>query len=199
MAIINARVIKLIVAIAIPAGMVWGFMSAQKHADKEIAEFHTNQTADPTKQNVEIKGYELKEVDDQNNVRWQLKADLGTRDNNTHMVNLTGITVEYYKDGQVKMKLSAPTGEANEQTNHVKLASSSGHRVVAEGDGGKTHMETSSLELSKNNQFIATDGVNINLPGVAKISGNRAEGNINISELNNFKIIGNTHAEIVVN
>lgn len=199
MAIINTRVIKFIVAIAIPAGMVWGFMSAQKHADQEIRQFQTKQNEDPTKQNVEIKDYELKEVDDANNLRWQLKAETGTRDTNTHLVNLKGIIVEYYKDGQIKMKLSAPIGEANEQTSHVKLASNNGRRVVAEGDGGKTHMETSTLELSKNNQFIAQDGVNINLPGVAKISGNRAEGNINISELKNFKIIGNTHAEIVVN
>lgn len=174
-------------------------MEAQRNADIEVKKFKAEQAAHPNKDNVTIHGYELKEVDDHNQVRWQLKAKTGTVDAKTHLVNLDGIIVEYFSGPEIKMRLTAPTGEANEQNRYVKLSTQNGQRVVAEGNGGKTRMETSVLELSKNNRFIATDGVNINLPGVAKISGNRAEGNINFSELNNFKIVGNTHAEIVVN
>lgn len=193
------RIIKYLIAFAIPVGIVWGFIYAQKEADRQIADFHKDIDKNPHRDNVTINGYVLKEVDDNNQLRWQLKADKGAMDTKTHLVNLTSIVVEYYKGPELKMRLTAPTGQADEANKYVKLSTQNGKRVVAEGDGGKSHMETSILELSKNNRFIASDGVNINLPGVAKISGNRAEGNINISDLNNFKIIGNTHAEIVIN
>lgn len=193
------RIVKFTLALSIPGLLVWGFLGAKKDAERQIKDFKQEQSAKPQSDSVVINGYELKEVDDQNQLRWQLKAKRGTIAAKSHLVNLEGIIVEYFNGPEIKMRLTAPTGEANEENKYVKLSRQNGQRVICEGDGGKTHMETSILELSKNNRFIASDGVNINLPGVAKISGDRAEGNINFSELNNFKIIGNTHAQIVVN
>ncbi len=192
-------IVKILIALSVVVGLVVGFIYVQKDANQQIKAVKKDIDENPNKDFVTITGYELKEVDDQNHVRWQLKAKQGTVNSQTHLVNLEGIVVEYFNGPEVKMRLTAPTGEANEEDRHVKLSRQNGQKVIATGDGGKTHMETNILELSKNNRFIASDGVNINLPGVAKISGNRAEGNINFSELNNFKIIGNTHAEIVVN
>jgi len=51
------------------------------------------------------------------------------------------------------------------------------------------------LELEKKNQFKATGGVNIAM-GVAKVTGNYATGRFGKKELEDLKIIGNTHAII---
>jgi hypothetical protein len=51
------------------------------------------------------------------------------------------------------------------------------------------------LELEKKNQFKATGGVNIAM-GVAKVTGNYATGRFGKKDLEDLKIIGNTHAII---
>ena len=57
-------------------------------------------------------------------------------------------------------------------------------------------METSRLELTKKNGFKATGGVNIVWSGVAKVTGDYATGVFGKKELEDLKIIGNTHAII---
>jgi hypothetical protein len=46
------------------------------------------------------------------------------------------------------------------------------------------------------NQFLASGGVNIIWPGVAKVTGNEATGSLKSTDLKNLTIKGNTHAAI---
>jgi hypothetical protein len=68
--------------------------------------------------------------------------------------------------------------------------------VEAEGEEGKVKLTAKKIELNKKNQFQATGGVNIIWPGVAKVIGNLAEGVLSSGNLDNVKVIGNTHALI---
>jgi hypothetical protein len=96
------------------------------------------------------------------------------------------------------MRLEAPFGSADQQTKYVKLEGGKKGRVVAEG---QNNMKLSSavVELIKKNEFLASGGVIIDWPGVAKVSGDSASGLTDMSSgPKNFKVVGNTHAEIVM-
>jgi hypothetical protein len=99
----------------------------------------------------------------------------------------------------MKMRMIAPYGTANQTTKFVKLKGDKGQPVVAEGDGGKSKFECGYMELTKKNQFVASGGVIIDWPGVAKVSANSATGSTQMAEgPKDLKLIGNTHAQIAV-
>lgn len=199
-AIFNKGTIKLLVALAIPAAITWVFLYAQQEANREVEEYKQEQKDNPTTERVTVNNYELKEVDDANRIRWQLVAAEGILDQNSQQVMLKDVKVEYYDPTtrELKMRLIAPAGEAHESNRYVKLSGGPGGKVIAEGQGGKARLESKTVELTKKNRFTATGGVNIILPEVAKVQGDRAEGTFDSADLSNFKIVGNTHAEITV-
>ena len=92
------------------------------------------------------------------------------------------------------MKLTAPVGLANELSRMIVLKGDNGKKVVAEGTDKSARMETQRLELTKKNQFIATGGVNIVWPGVAKVKGDKAEGTMANATIDHFFIRGNTRS-----
>lgn len=186
---------KLILALSILGGIVGLLYYAQWSATIEEKNFKAQRDANPTASNIAFTNYELKEVDDANHVRWILNAKTGTLIKDTKDVNLSGISMKFLDGDAVKMMISAPVGRANTETRHVELSSGQGQRVIAEGEEGKSRMEMEKLELEKKNQFKATGGVNIAM-GVAKVTGNYATGRFGKKELEDLKIIGNTHAII---
>jgi LPS export ABC transporter protein LptC len=194
---LNRRVLKLILALAIPIVIAWFFIYSQQQATVEVAKYKEEQKANPTSSGIEINNYALKEVDDHNRIHWQLIAKKGSLAPDNKDVKLDEVKVEYYDAGQLKMKLVAPRGEANEATHYVKLLSANGKGVVAEGDGGKNKFRAAVIELIKKNQFLASGGVIIE-SGEAKVTGDQANGTLDMTGPKNFKIIGNTHAEIAV-
>jgi len=144
-----------------------------------------------------VEDYSLKEVNDANKVKWQLHAKSGVVDPVTKDVSLETVHVDYYDEaGALKMRMTAPTGIANENTKMTKLLSSKTQKVECEGEGGKAKLLAYQVELKNKNQFLATGGVNIVWPGVAKVNGSQAEGSLKNTDLKNFKIVGNTHAWI---
>lgn len=186
---------KLVLALAI-LGIIVGLMFyAQKQAEKEEKEYEANRKANPTADKISIDNYNLSEVDGENKVKWKLTAKSGVfeKDKNVH---LTDIVMQYFDGDQVKMQVSAPIGVANEDSREVKLDSTSKQPVVAEGEQGKSRMETKRLELTKKNGFKATGGVNIVVAGVAKVTGDMASGVLGKADLDGFKITGHTHAII---
>ncbi len=191
--------VKLLLALSIPAGIGWVWWASQDMANKEIEEYKTEQKANPASERVTVENYELKEVDDSNQIRWQLTAKEGIADQGSQVVTLKDVKVSYFdpKTHELKMSLAAPSGEAHEQDRYVKLTGNDGGKVIAEGQGGKARLEARQVELTKKNHFTATGGVNIIWPEVAKVSGNTATGTMDSANLQDFKIVGNTHAEIV--
>jgi hypothetical protein len=168
---------------------------------EEWKHYKTEQVQNPTTQQPVIHNYAMKEIDGANNIRWQLKAKQGQFMPNGQDVQLSYVTVEYYDAATkaMKMRLIAPSGFANTATKYVKLNGDSHQKVEADGEGGKSKLLAETVELTKKNQFNATGGVIIDWPGVAKVSGNSATGSTNMSAgPKDFKIIGNTHAEISV-
>ncbi len=199
--VFNRGVLKLLLALAIPASIAWFFLYSQQQADKQISDYKKEQKANPTTDRVIIKDYGLKEVDDSNHIRWQLLAAAGVVSPDNQNVTLEDVKVEYYDSATkaLKMRLIAPTGTANQSTRYVKLTAPDGKYVIAEGEGGKSKFQSKVVELIKKNQFLASGGVIIDWPGVAKVSGNSASGSIDLAAgPKNFKIVGNTHAEIAV-
>ena len=76
--------------------------------------------AHPTTKHIVEKDFELKEVDDNNHVKWRPLAESGEMSDDNKSANLTKVTVEYFDaaDGKtVKMRLVAPQGVADESTN----------------------------------------------------------------------------------
>lgn len=189
-------VIKFVVALAIPAGIAWFFIQSQEKARIEVENYEKEQKLNPTVESVVIKDYELKEIDDFNHIKWHLTAKEGKMAPNNKDVFLDSVVVEYYDGPNVKMKIVAPTGTANQDTKYVKLTAGSGRRVEAEGDGGKSKFIADTVELTKKNQFLASGGVIINWSEVAKVTGNSATGTIDKTGINQVKVIGNTHAII---
>ncbi|MBS1992714.1 MAG: LPS export ABC transporter periplasmic protein LptC [Cyanobacteria bacterium SZAS LIN-2] len=187
---------KLVLALAILGSIVGLLFYAQYQAKVEDAAYQKEIKLHPTAEKITIDNYELKEIDDNNQMRWRLQAKSAVLEPVTKDVVLTMINVEYFDAGAVKMKVLAPKGVANQLTHVVKLESLPKLSVVAEGQEGKSRLETKHLELTKKNQFIATGGVNINMSGVAKVSGDYATGVFGKSELQDVRIIGNTHAII---
>jgi LPS export ABC transporter protein LptC len=189
----------MLVALAIPGGIAWIFWWAQMTADQQIAETQKVLKTHESQDVITLNDYRLKEVDDNNQIRWQLVAAKGVVDQGTQIVTLRDVKVEYYDGNKIKMRLSSPVGEANQQTKYVKLYGEKGRRVEAEGQDGKAKMIAATVELKEKNKFLASGGVNIVWPEVAKVTGNSATGTIDLSDFKHFKIIGNTHALIFVN
>jgi lipopolysaccharide export system protein LptC len=195
-AIFNRGNIKFLAALAIPLGIGWLFVYSQKEADIEVAKYKHDQAVKPNTDRVVVDNYTLKEVNDDNQVKWQLLAEKGVVEPDGHEVNLTGVVVEFFEGPELKMRLTAPVGLAIESTKFVKLSAKNGKKVAALGEGGKATLSAETVELKEKNKFLATGGVTIEWPGVAKVTGNSATGAVNVSDLKNFKIMGNTHAVI---
>lgn len=195
-AFFKSDLFKLFLALGILGSIVGLLYYAQYQAKVEEEAFEKEKKAHPMSNNVSIDNYELKEVDDSNKIRWILAAKRGIMEADTKDVNLTGVQMNYFDGDVVKMKVVAPVGVANDKTHKVLLNSDAKEKVVAEGEAGKSRLETSRLELEKKNQFKATGGVNIVWAGVAKVTGNYATGRLGKSDLEDLKIIGNTHAII---
>lgn len=199
--VLNRNIFKFALALAIPAGIGYIFWYSQDQANKEVEQYKAEQkNRGEVKQEVVIKNYALKEIDDLNRVRWQLVAATGTLKENGKDVEMTDVKVEYFDPitKELKMRMVAPYGTGDQSTKYVKLMSKGHQKVVAEGQGGKSKLTSTTVELIKKDQFLATGGVNIDWPGVAKVSGDSATGGTNLSGgPKNFKVMGNTHAEIV--
>jgi hypothetical protein len=175
---------KIVGALAIPTALVAFWFYAQNEANQQVKEFNSAQKIRPNTDETTITNYELKEVDDSNQVRWLLAAKTAALQPITHDVNLTDVHVDYMDGKTLKMRISAPVGKTNEVTRLVKLA----------GEGDKT--VTAKIELDKKNQFQATGNVNIIWSKAARVIGDMACGSLGANDLSNVKIIGHTHALI---
>ena len=188
-------VIKFVVAIAIPALLVYFWISAQKMAETQVKDFKEEKNAHPDQTSTTVTNYELKEVDDANTVKWHLQAKDGTMKADTKDVYLNEVKVEYFDGPKLKMRMSAPSGMANESTRQVSLQSKDKQHVICEGEEGKSRLEASEVNLDKENKFIARGGVNILWPGVAKVTGDTCSGHLDKgAQFENIKIVGNTHS-----
>lgn len=200
--VLNRSTMKLVFALAIPASIAWFFVYSQQQATIEVDKLKKEQQAHPMEEKTVIENYGIKEIDDLNRIRWQLTARSGTLMPNGKDVELEDVKVEYYDPTtrELKMRLVAPFGQADQSTKYVKLQAKNGKNVMAEGgQGAKTKFSSRIVELIKKNQFLATGGVIIDWPGVAKVSGDSASGLTDLSSgPKNFKVVGNTHAEIVM-
>jgi len=194
--VFNKGNLRIVGALAIPVAFILFWFHAQREASMEVKEFKEAQRVHPNTDQTVVKNYELKEVDDSNQLRWLLAANQGVMEPVSRDVSLKEVHVDYYDGKTLKMRLKAPVGQANELTRKVELNCADGKKVVAEGEGGKAKLEAAKVELTKKNQFQATGGVNIVWPGVAKVSGNKAEGSLASTDLKNLTIMGNTHALI---
>ena len=194
--VFNRNIILLFVALAIPTLMIWFWnyanIRARTTVDAAKGELHANRN----QENISVEEYQLKEVNDNNELRWKLNAAHGVMNPATKDVDLETVHVDYYDGAKIKMRLTSPIGKANEATKVIALLSTKERQVEAEGEEGKSKMLAAKVELVKNNQFLATGGVNISWPGVAKVTGDRAEGSLKSTDLKNFKIMGHTHASI---
>ncbi|HEY9775984.1 MAG TPA: LPS export ABC transporter periplasmic protein LptC [Planktothrix sp.] len=190
-------IIKLVVALSIPSGLAALFVYSQHQANVEVEEYNKFQKAHPAATNITVDNYELKEVDDSNQTRWQLVAQRGVMLRDSRDVQLEKVTMTYFDEGKVKMSLTAPTGLANETTKQVKLKADAKQRVKCTGEDGKAQLDADKVELKEKNKFEATGGVTILYPGVAKVSGATVIGSLEKSaDLKNFTITGGTHAVI---
>jgi hypothetical protein len=187
---------KLFLALAIPVGIFGLWFYAKYEAEKEVGITSEAIKHNPINEKILVKDYQLKEIDDSNHLRWRLQADTGITDPATKDVALRTVNVDYFEQGKIKIRLCAPVGFANEGSRVVELLSEKDKHVLAEGEEGKAKMEASKVELMKKNQFLATGGVNILWPGVAKVRGDRAEGSLASADLKKLRIVGNTHALI---
>lgn len=192
------NVIKFVVALAIPAGIAWFFIYAQEQANVEVAAYQKEQKENPTIEAAVVNNYELKEVDDFNHIKWHLSSTKGTLSPNNKDVLLDSICIEYYDGPNVKMRITAPKGTANQETRYVKMIAENGKMVEAIGDEGKSKFSANTVELTKKNQFLASGGVIIVWSEVAKVTGNSASGTIGKTGISQVKVVGNTHALINV-
>jgi hypothetical protein len=190
-------VLKLLLALSIPTVLVGFFTYSQHQANLEVEEYQKFQKLHPAAKNITVDNYELKEVDDSNQIRWHLQAEHGTMMSDSRDVALEKVTIQYYDGNKVKMSLCAPTGLANESTKLIKLDAQGDKRVECTGEDGKSKLDAQKVELMKKNQFKATGGVTILYPGVAKVTGATVIGSLEKSaDLKNFTITGGTHALI---
>ena len=187
---------KLIGALAIPTIIIAFWFYAQNEANQQVKEFNDAQKIRPNTDETTIINYELKEVDDSNQVRWLLAAKTGSMQSISHDVNLTDVHVDYMDGKTLKMRITAPIGQTNEVTRLVKLAGVGDKPVTAFGEEGKVKLEAAKIELDKKNQFQATGNVNIVWSKAARVIGDMACGALGADDLSNVKIIGHTHALI---
>lgn len=185
-----------VLALAIPGAIMALWFYAKNEAEREVGITASAIKKDPINEKLRVSDYQLKEIDDNNHLRWRLMAQQGTTDPITRDVDLQKVDVDYYDGGKIKMRLCAPIGLANESTKIVELHADNTTRVMCEGEDGKAKLAATKVELIKKNQFQATGDVNIVWPGVAKVSGDRAEGSLASTTLSKLKIVGNTHASI---
>src|SRR6185437_1048235 len=138
--VFNRSTIKLVVALSIPSSIGFFFWYSAQEANREILETQKMVKNNPTSDNIVIKDYTMKEVDDSNHVRWLLSAKTGTIIANGQDVALTGVDVTYFDPTtkEQKMRLSAPSGSANQATKFVKLKGNKSGKVMAVGEGGKS-------------------------------------------------------------
>lgn len=189
--------LKLLLALGILMGLSGFIYYAQLEAEKQMDEFERTKDPKTMSNNIVVNDYQLKEVDANNQPRWHLQAKKGVRQPNTRLVDLENVEVKYYADGAVSLKLSAPIGQANEISRKIKLTSNKSGKVLGIGVEKQTRMETKEMVLTKKNQFLATGGVNIDWPGVAKVTGDKAEGIMSATKFIDHLIIrGNTHAQL---
>ncbi len=191
------NLLKLVGALAIPIGIyaLWNWSIHQ--SDVELNEYQKNQKEHPLSGKTTVDNYQLKEIDGMNHLRWRLIAKRGVMETEAagKDVLLDQVIMEYFDGNERKMKMTAPKGTVNEDTHIVHLISDDKDHVIC--DGAKGRLEARQVELTKKNQFVATGGVNIFMPGVAKVTGNQADGVLEKdASLKNFKIYGNTHALI---
>lgn len=189
--------VKFLAAISIPVGLIWAFQAAKKGADEGYEQHIKTMNEHPTTEGTVTTDFQLKEVDDNNTLRWQLVAKKGSTLDNKK-VDIEDVNVKYFDGPNVKMLISAPVGRVDSQTRFVNLTSAKGHRVRGEGDNGKSVFEAETIELDKKNQFFATGGVIIEWSEVAKVTGREARGKIDKGGFQNVKVMGNTHAVIAV-
>src|SRR3989338_8358302 len=132
--VFNRGTLKLIAALAIPAGIAYFFYYAKQEADKEILQVKKDTSAHPIAQQLSGEKYSMKEVDDANSTRWQLTEAKGTFMPNGRDVHLEDVVVEYFDatTKELKMRLKAPEGAANQESKDVVLSASSGGKVTAE-------------------------------------------------------------------
>jgi hypothetical protein len=200
--VVNKSLWKFALALAIPGSIAWFFFYSQQQANLEVEKYQAEQKKNPVSEQLVINNYSMKEIDDLNHLRWQLVASIGVLKENGKDVELTNVKVEYFDPltKELKMRLTAPYGTADQQTKYVKMMTrKKGEVVTAEGQGGKSKFTCQTVELIKKDQFLASGGVIIDWPGVAKVSGDSATGATDLSSgPKNFKVVGNTHAEIVM-
>ena len=187
---------KLIGALAIPSLIIAFWFYAQNEASEQVKEFDAQQKIRPNTDETVIDNYELKEVDDSNQVRWALSAKRGALQPTSHDVNLTDVHVDYMDGKTLKMRVSAPIGKTNEDTRLVNLSGTGIRPVSAMGEEGKVKLEAAKIELDKKNQFQAVGNVNIVWSNAARVIGDTAFGALGSNDLSNVKIIGHTHALI---
>ena len=188
---------KFVAALSIPVGLMSFYYHSKTQADRDWIETHKIIAANKTADQIRIENYELKEVDDNNQVRWELSAkSASTSDRKKYEIK--SIQVKYYDGANVKMFMSAPFGKVDEASRFVTLTSDKSHRVRGEGEGGKSVFEAQTVELDKNNKFFATGGVIIEWTDSAKVTGNEAHGKLDKSGLQEVKVCGHTHAVIAV-
>ena len=197
-AIFNQAVYKVLLALAIPVLICGGWLFSLRQSDILIKEQTKEMQAHTTVEKTTVDNYSLKEIDDTNQIKWELVAKRGIMAaDGSKDVWLDHVTLRYYDGKVLKMSITAPKGLANELTHIIVLDGDKTQRVVAENGVSHARLEASKVQLNKKNQFIASGGVNINMPGVAKVTGSICTGALEKdSELKNFKIIGNTHAII---
>jgi hypothetical protein len=198
--VFNRSSLKLVAALAIPTSIIYFFYYSQQQANIEVQKYKQEQKANPLTQQLVVDNYTMKEVDGTNHERWKLTSESGQFMPNGQDVVLKKVKVEFFDtDGSLKMRLCAPSGMANQSTKFVRLDGEGGERVQAEGQGGKSRFECQHVELKTKNRFVATGGVIIDWSGVAKVRGDSASGSINLSAgPKDMRIVGNTHAQIVV-
>lgn len=189
--------IKWVGALLIPSVLIGFYYYAKTAADREYKETTKTIGKDKTATQTQVDNYELKEVDDNNQIKWDLSANSGTTSNNTNY-DLKGVHMKYYDGPNVKMSIAAPLGKVDSTTKFVTLNSQKGARVKGEGDGGKSVFESETVELDKNNKFFATGGVIIEWADSAKVTGNEARGKLDKNGLQDVKVYGHTHALIAV-
>ncbi|PWT97966.1 MAG: hypothetical protein C5B53_07285 [Candidatus Melainabacteria bacterium] len=194
--IFNHPYFRFFLALAIPAGILGLWFYAKYTAEQEVGITAKQIKKNPINDKILVDDYQLKEIDDLNHLRWRLVAAQGVTDPATRDVALKTVNVDYFDKGKIKIHLSAPVGVANEGTKAVELDAEKDQRVQAIGEEGKAKLEATKVELIKKNQFLATGGVNILWPGVAKVRGDKAEGSLASTDLKKLKIMGNTHALI---
>jgi hypothetical protein len=196
--IFSRGLIRFLAALGIPAGLIGFWFYASHQADVQLGEYQKEKKAHPQTDQTTVENYELKEVNDSNQVRWHLRAKHGVMTvDGSNDILLDHPEMKYFDGALLKMRIAAPRGIANETTHIVKLSGEGKDRVIAENVANKGRMIANNVQLNKRNQFIAKGGVNIDMPGVAKVTGNQAEGALEKdSSLKNFKIFGNTHAVI---